>query len=150
MEIFIRRVRFETSVFALIGFVVGLIIIASMFGLESFFDFLGGLLPNILLGLVGLFCSIYFLSIPFGKLLYNNKINPYLLGFSMTILCLELGTFTGSLFGYFGEGLDQENGFFDYIIKPVAGILFWGFIPVMILSIILGGRFSILREKKKS
>ncbi len=68
----------------------------------------------------------------------------------MTILSLELGTFAGSLFGYFGEGFGQENGFFDYIIKPVLGILFWGCIPVTILSIVLGGRFSILSQKKES
>jgi hypothetical protein len=139
--------RKESLRIAAFGILTLLLIICLMFGFGGLLDMFNSLLPNLLLGVMGLFFAIYFLSIPAAKLLYSNKVSPYLMGFLMTIFSLEIGTFIASMLGYFTEGIDDVDGVFDYIAKPVFGILVWGFVPIVALSLILGIRLYNKFEK---
>jgi hypothetical protein len=141
MENLIRITRIETIRLALIGLIFALLMLLLMTGSEIF-NFLMNLLPNILLGIFGLFLGSWLIAGWAGRLLYRKMLSPYLLGFLITILSLEFGTFCGSLFGYFEEGINSDNGIADYIFKPLLGILFWGSIPILILSVILGVRLA--------
>jgi hypothetical protein len=141
MENLIRITRIETIRLALIGLICALLMLILMTGSEIF-NFLMNLLPNILLGIFGLFLGSWLIAGWAGRLLYKKMLSPYLLGFLITILSLEFGTLCGSLFGYFEEGINSDNGIADYIFKPLFGILFWGSIPIVILSVILGVRLA--------
>lgn len=141
MEAIIKFARVETIRLACIGLLCALLILLLMTGFEVF-NFLLNLLPNILLGIFGLFIGSWIIAGWAGRLLFKRMLSPYLLGFLITILSLEFGTFCGSLFGYFEEGINTENGISDYIFTPLFGILFWGSIPIVILSVILGVRLA--------
>ena len=141
MEATIRITRIETMRLALIGLVCALLMLLLMTGFEVF-NFLMNLLPNILLGIIGLFFGSWFIAGLAGRLLFKRMLSPYLLGFLITILSLEFATFCGSLVGYFQEGINSHNGIADYIFTPLIGILFWGSIPIVILSVILGVRLA--------
>lgn len=141
MEDIIRFTRIETMRLAFIGLLCALLMLLLITGFEVF-NFLINLLPNIMLGIIGLFLGSWIIAGWAGRLLFKRMLSPYLLGFLITIFSLEFGTFCGSLVGYFEEGINTENGISDYIFTPLFGILFWGSIPVVILSVILGVRLA--------
>lgn len=77
---------------------------------------------------------------------FQDRINPYLAAFFITIISLKIGLFAGSLVGYFTLATGNEGDVFDYIFKPVFVMLIYGSIPTIGFAIILGYRLKLRRN----
>ena len=76
MENLIRITRIETMRLALIGLLCALLMLILITGYELF-SFLMNLLPNILLGIIGLFFGSWFIAGWAGKLLFKRKLKIF-------------------------------------------------------------------------
>lgn len=97
---------------------------------------------NIIIGIVSMFFCGYFFGAQAGvEILIKNK-NYKWVGFKYGIITLFLATFIASWVGFFQEGFKligtDDNPFFDYIYKPVFGVLFFGIIPVIFVGFWFG------------
>jgi len=73
-----------------------------------------------------------------GKRILINKNNEYLIGILTGLAILIVSSFISSWVGFFQEGIDnvgtQDNPFYDYIFKPIYAVIFFGFLPVLIVG----------------
>lgn len=102
---------------------------------------------NIIIGAFGMVFSAYFFGQLAGFLIITKKYWSIPIGVLTGILILVLGTIIGSLLGYFQEGISHSlnDGLFDYIVKPLFWVSFFGFIPVLVCGLIYG---LILKNKR--
>lgn len=139
----------------LTGIVIGLLVAACIMtwidgGLGWVNGFLREFWLNILLALMGLFYFGYVFGKKAGiNILIKNK-NAYWVSLYTGFLALIIGTFLGSLVGFFTEGLPLEpieSAVFDYIFKPFFWVLFFGIPFLLIVSVGLAWQIKQKRSK---
>ena len=136
------KLTFLSIIFNLI--VAGTIIIWT-FGFKDLIHFITTLSLNLFIGICGLFIAGYFISKKMEKLIKIKKKNSVLIGIVGLILILLIGVLIGSSVGFIEEGIDNfdrengiQNALFDYYVKPLFWIFFFGIIPTLIVGGILG------------
>lgn len=136
------KLTFLSIIFNLI--VAGIIIIW-ISGFKDLIDLFVNITLNLFIGIFGLFVAGYYISIKMEKLIKSRKWNSVLTGIIGLILILFIGVLFGSTVGFIEEGIeniDRENGItkalFDYYVKPLFWIFFFGIIPTLIVGGILG------------
>jgi len=126
----------------MIGLLVAILIMAWLDGgLGGFGDFLKRLLSNFFVALISLFYFGYLFGKKAGIDIIIKKRNAYWISLKTSFLTLMLGTFFGSLVGFFVEGLMNESfadAAFNYIVKPFYWVLFFGVPFLLIISGLLG------------
>lgn len=146
---------------ALISVLLGLLIanlIMMRFGslsegfIKAFFWFTdASILLNILVG-VGLMLGFgHFFGQQAGKLILLRNWNQFVVGPITGLLILFASVFLVSWVGFFQEGLNHMgsfwNPFYDYVLKPVIGVMYFGAIPVLFVGLWFGYR---IRTKGKA
>lgn len=114
------------------------------FDLKEFFKFVFSLFINLLIGIIGLYCIGYLIGQNLYKIKNSNKKFSLFHGILAIFVVLIFGSLIGSTVGFVQEGLpngyeyDLDKELFDYNMKPIFWILFFGFIPTLLSGIILG------------
>ncbi len=78
-----------------------------------------------------------------AKQIIINKRSFVLIGVITGFIIVITGTIAGSLVGFFQEGIPNSDGnlgeaIFDYILKPLLWVLYFGFIPIIMVGIVFG------------
>ena len=125
-------------------FIAG-VIISSMFGIESFIKTFSELPLNLGIGLLGLYCSGYFLGNMMESQINLKNRNALFIGFIGLLSILLIGILTGSSVGFLQEGVTSLSSYykisdavFDYYVKPLFWIILFGIIPTIVTGMILG------------
>ena len=133
-------------IFTAISFnlIVAVIMIVSMFGLDGL-EFLVELPLNILVALIGLYSCGFYIEKKIENTIQRSPKYAAITGASALFLILATATFLGSSVGFIQEGILQshqeytiQNAIFDYYFKPFFWIFLMGFMPTLIVGIILG------------
>lgn len=139
MEEKIDEIRWAAIGYSLIGLFIALAIFTLLGGVPGVWSFLTLFYgAPCIVGLIGFYVCIWYMSRIVGIRIHLNKTVPRIAAILITYSSLILGTFTGSLIGYFFEGLDDSHGFRDYILVPILNVLVVGGIPALILALFLG------------
>ena len=97
---------------------------------------------NILAGIILSILSAHFFGKIAGKRILIDQKNSVLTGIIAGFAIILTTTFLASLIGFFQEGIQNlgtnDNPYVDYIIKPIFWVLFFGFIPVLIVGSLFG------------
>ena len=97
---------------------------------------------HILIGCCIMILSGYFYGQIAGKAILIGNSNSVLVGFLTGMAVLLTTGFLGGITGFLEEGINNigthDNPFFDYLIKPLFWIAFFGLIPSLIVGIIFG------------
>lgn len=133
--------------------VAAMMIIVLFGGPKVIVDLFANWTSNLVVAIIGLFTSGYFIARKMDQLINLKKYPSVLTGIIGLFLILLVGILFGSSVGFIEEGLDhvQRNGrlgdaLFDYYVKPLYWILLFGFIPTLIVGGFLG--FMIKRKNE--
>lgn len=133
-----------------IGLGVAYLIMALLSGPFWIFEF--SYSPTLIFAALVLYGTGYLIGGQAGKLIIVKKYPSVFVGIVSGFLIVWTGTFIGSLVGFFNEGLPERSSiskpFEDYIMKPIAMISFWGFLPIVGVGIWYG--LSINRRGKRT
>ena len=81
-----------------------------------------------------------------GKLILIKNWNHFLVGPITGLVILFASVFLASWVGFFQEGLDFMGSywhpFYDYIVKPVSAVMYFGAIPVLFVGLWFGYRIQ--------
>ena len=87
-----------------------------------------------------------------GKLIIIKKWNSTLTGFLTGMAVILTTSFLASWTGFFQEGIDKvstpDDPFFDYIVKPVYWVTFFGLIPALVVGAWFGRQIKKKGEEK--
>jgi hypothetical protein len=104
---------------------------------------------TILFSILMIYLAGYVLGGIAGQMIIKKKWPAVLVGIITGFLIVWYATFSGSLIGFFQEGIRNGNSwieaFHDYIIKPFLLITYFGSIPIILTGIWFG-----LTIKKRS
>jgi len=92
-------------------------------------------LLNIAVGLVLLFVFAYLLGRSAGRAIIIKKRSWALVGIIYAFAIIVCTTFTASFVGFFEEGIQNDNAFYDYVLKPLILVGIYSF-P---LTLVMGG-----------
>jgi hypothetical protein len=108
---------------------------------------------NFLVGVLGLYFIRYIIGNQLNIINYKKGSLKIIHGILAIFLVLIFGTLIGSSVGFIEEGLpsyfkngDLLHSLFDYYIKPIYWIMFFGFIPTLISGIVLGYQLKKLSK----
>ncbi|TYR30802.1 hypothetical protein FXV77_21725 [Sphingobacterium phlebotomi] len=113
------------------------------FSLSEVIDFVADFFINLSVGIGAFYVTGYYI----GNLLSQSKRIRIIHGIFSAFFILLIGTVAGSTVGFIQEGLPASNTNFDYsfsenitdyYFKPLFWIFFFGFIPTLILGIVVG------------
>lgn len=127
---------------------LGLALIFSYFlasDLDGLFQQLFDWLINLVTGILALYISGYFVGKKIEFLIKTKHWNSVFTGVIGLFVVLLFGTLIGSSVGFLEEGIANikkgntlQNELFDYYVKPLFWILFFGIIPTVIAGGIMG------------
>lgn len=127
-----------------LNILIATIMILVMFGVSGFMETII-LWPTILLlGILGLYISGFYVAQKMDKEININHQKTYLIGIPGLLTILIIGTFIGSTMGFIQFGISEmgknhlSEVIFDYYIKPYFWVFFFGIIPTLITGFILG------------
>jgi hypothetical protein len=129
-----------------INLIIATIIIITMFGnFNDLTDMLTDWPLNLGIGISALYISGYYIGKRMELLIDIKKWNSILTGMIGLLIILLIGILFGSTIGFLQEGIeniDRENGLsnalFDYYVKPLFWIMFFGIIPTIIFGGLMG------------
>jgi len=105
-----------------------------------------GYLVNILVGVVLILFLGHLFGQQAGKLILIKNWNHFLVGPITGLVILFASVFLASWVGFFQEGLDFMGSylhpFYDYIVKPVSAVMYFGAIPVLFVGLWFGYRIQ--------
>lgn len=124
----------------LVAFLIFYVIVD--FSLSEITNFIADFLLNLLVGISGFYLTGYYI----GNVLAKCKRIRISYGFLSAFLILFIGTVAGSTVGFIQEGLPAPaqhhysliENITDYYFKPLFWVYFFGFIPTLVLGIVLG------------
>jgi hypothetical protein len=137
-----------------INLLIAFLVLASIidFDFKNSLKFILDTKLNLSIGIFGLYFTGYLIG---NKLFFIKEKKSGLKvihGILSIFLILLLGTLIGSSVGWIQEGLPSfikygnlEKSIFDYYIKPLFWIMFFGFIPTLISGFILGYHLKKLK-----
>lgn len=117
------------------------------FSLSEVIDFVADFFVNLSVGIGVFYVTGYYI----GNLLSQSRRIRIIHGIFLAFFILFIGTVTGSTVGFIQEGLPASNtnldyslseNITDYYFKPLFWIFFFGFIPTLILGIVMGVSFD--------
>lgn len=127
-----------------INLFVAFLIFYSFAGFETseVIDFVDDFSLNLFVGITGL----YFVAYYTGNFLAKSKRIRFYYGILSAFFILLIGTVAGSTVGFIQEGLpaylQHDYSLFEsitnYYFKPLFWVFFFGFIPTLILGIVVG------------
>jgi hypothetical protein len=88
-----------------------------------------------------LYVAGYFIGGTAGRFILIKKKPAEIVGIVSGYFIVWVGTFAGSLIGFFTEGVvnaSASGALEDYLIKPMLLVSFWGFIPIVIVGVWYG------------
>lgn len=116
---------------------------------NSLIDFLLGISLNVIVGITSLYLSGYFIGQKMQYLIVTREWNSVITGIIGLLLILIIGIFMGSSVAFLQEGVHYistgggvNDALFDYYIKPLFWILFFGIIPTIISGGIMGAKIK--------
>lgn len=136
----------ESALMALISTALIILLLIFLLGAEESATAFKEFFYNIIVTAIVISASAFLLGRLAGAR-FQDRINPYLAAFFITIISLKIGLLAGSLAGYFTLAKGNEGDVFDYIFKPVLIMLIYGSIPTIGFAIILGYRLKLRRDK---
>ena len=115
------------------------------FDFKETFKFIYELKLNFFVGIIGLYFIGYLIGNKLNIIKDKKGTLKIFHGIIAIFLILILGTLIGSSVGFFEEGFPSylkygnlSNCLFDYYVKPMFWIMFFGFLPTLLSGIILG------------
>ncbi|PZX91876.1 hypothetical protein DOS84_18250 [Flavobacterium aquariorum] len=127
-----------------LNILIATIMILVMFGVSGFMETII-LWPTILLlGILGLYISGFYVAQKMDKEINIKHQKTYLIGIPGLLTILIIGTFIGSTMGFIQFGISEigknhlSEVIFDYYIKLYFWVFFFGIIPTLITGFILG------------
>jgi hypothetical protein len=127
-----------------LNILIATIMILVMFGVNGLMETII-LWPTILLlGILGLYISGFYVAQKMDKDINIKHHKTYLIGIPGLLTILIIGTFIGSTMGFIQFGISEigknhlSEVIFDYYIKPYFWVFFFGIIPTFITGFILG------------
>jgi hypothetical protein len=147
-----KKIGYKQSFKAItIGLALAYFIIALLSGPMWIFEF--NYASTIIFATILTYLAGYFWGGLTGKWIIENKKPAILFGILGGFLIVWTATLGGSLIGYFNEGVLIESAhnepFYDYVIKPLFVVTFYGFIPIVLVGIWFGrsiNRLGISRD----
>jgi hypothetical protein len=133
-----------TWIIITINLLIAVIMIFSMFGVSGFMDTIMEWPIILLLGILGLYISGFYVAQKMDKEINIKHQKTYLIGIPGLLIILIIGTFIGSTMGFIQFGISEigknhlSDVIFDYYIKPYFWVFFFGIIPTLITGLILG------------
>ena len=136
-----QKIGYKQSFKAItIGLAVAYIILALIGGHLWIFKF--NYAPTIIFAAILSYLAGYFWGALIGKWIIDNKKSPLLLGILGGFLIMWTATLGGSLVGFYNEGFliksALKESLYDYVIKPLFVVTFYGFIPIVLVGIWFG------------
>jgi hypothetical protein len=130
------KVRQVASVYTGIGLVLALAFFVLILEQESA-EALGGIFAGLFFGIASMFGVIYFLAIPFTRLLMKQSAHALWIGLVFTILTLTAAcVFGGLAHGLLSSGGYQAEALESMGIAAIAAFIIGG-IPALVLAVIL-------------
>jgi hypothetical protein len=133
-----------TWIIITLNLLIAVIMIFSMFGVSGFMDTIIEWPIILLLGILGLYISGFYVAKKMDKEINIKHQKTYLIGIPGLLIILIIGTFIGSTMGFIQFGISEigknhlSDVIFDYYIKPYFWVFFFGIIPTLITGLILG------------
>lgn len=128
---------------------IAALMIVFLFGPKLLADLLIHMFLNVGVGIIGLFASGYFIGRKMDQLIKKKSYPSVLTGMVGLFLILLVGILFGSSVGFLEQGLDHVQRYgrlgdslFDYYVKPLFWILFFGWVPTLIVGGVLGYRIK--------
>jgi hypothetical protein len=127
-----------------LNLLIATIMILVMFGVSGFMETIMFWPIILLLGILGLYISGFYVAQKMDTEINIKHQKTYLIGISGLLTILIIGTFIASTMGFIQFGIseigqnDLSDVIFDYYIKPYFWVFFFGIIPTFITGFILG------------
>jgi hypothetical protein len=127
-----------------LNLLIATIMILVMFGVSGFMETIMFWPTILLLGILGLYISGFYVAQKMDTEINIKHQKTYLIGIPCLLSILITGTFIGSTMGFIKFGISEigknhlSDLIFDYYIKPYFWVLFFGIIPTFITGFILG------------
>ncbi|MFV5694125.1 hypothetical protein ACM55G_01640 [Flavobacterium sp. LB3P122] len=125
------------------------------FDFKNTIRFIYDLKMNLLFGVIGLYFIGYIIGNKLNIIKEKKGTLKIVHGILAIFLVLIVGTLIGSSVGFLEEGFPSylKNGdllksLFDYYIKPMFWIMFFGFIPTLLSGIVLGYQLKKLDKNQ--